>query len=178
MRKLQRFSASPIFDETFAPISAARFNFAPPLTPTGNKLGSIDLISAGAIAHAMLFVLARIPGAAGNFRVVDQEASNASNLNRYQLLRLSDVGSSKVKHLAKLDLKDIRLRPMETRFDREMAHHLRPLASVVLAGVDHIPSRWAIQREAANWLSIYESLLGYGVIPQTRAPLCRLPPST
>lgn len=154
MRKLQRFSASPIYDETFAITSAARFSFAPPLTPTKNELGRIDLISAGAITHAMLFVLARIPGAAGDLRVVDQEASDVSNLNRYQLLRLSDVGSSKVKHLGRLDLKQIRLRPIETRFDRDSSRYLRPLASVVLAGVDHIPSRWAIQREAANWLSI------------------------
>jgi molybdopterin/thiamine biosynthesis adenylyltransferase len=154
MRKLQRFSASPVFDETFAPAPSARFTFAPPLTPTAKELGRIDLISAGAIAHAMLFVRARIPGVVGDFRVVDDEVSDASNLNRYQLLRLCDVGSSKVKHLESLDLKKIRLRPIETRFDRDTARRLRPLGSVVLAGVDHIPSRWAIQREAANWLSI------------------------
>jgi len=154
MRKLRRFSASPVFDETFAPTPSARFTLAPPLTPTVNELGRIDLISGGAIAHAMLFVLARIPGVAGDLRVVDAEVSDASNLNRYQLLRLSDVGSSKVKHFERLDLKGIRLRPIETRFDRDTARQLRPLASVVLAGVDHIPSRWAIQREAANWLSI------------------------
>lgn len=154
MRRLQRFSASPVFDETFAPTPSARFTFAPPLTPTVSELGRIDLISAGAIAHAMLFVLARIPGVAGDLRVVDAEVSDASNLNRYQLLRLSDVGSPKVKHLERLHLKEIRLRPIETRFDRDTARQLRPLASVVLAGVDHIPSRWAIQREAANWLCI------------------------
>jgi hypothetical protein len=154
MRKLQRFSASPVFDETFARTSSARFSFAPPLTRTVSELGCIDLISAGAIAHAMLFVLARIPGVAGNLRVVDEELSDASNLNRYQLLRLSDVGSSKVKHLERLDLKKISVRPIETRFDRDAARQLRPLASVVLAGVDHIPSRWAIQRDATNWLSI------------------------
>jgi molybdopterin/thiamine biosynthesis adenylyltransferase len=154
MRKLDKFSASPVFDETFAPTPSARFTFAPPVTPTVNELGRIDLVSAGAIAHAILFILARIPDITGYLRVVDQELSDASNLNRYQLLRLSDVGSSKVKHLERLDLSEIHLSPIERRFDQDTARRLLPLAPVVLAGVDHIPSRWAIQRGAANWLSI------------------------
>jgi ThiF family protein len=154
MRKLQKFSASQVYDETFAPTSAARFNFASPLTPTVKELGRIDLISAGAIAHAILFVLARIPSAAADIRVVDHEASDLSNLNRYQLLRLSDIGASKVEHLERLALKEIRLRPIETRYDRDTARQLRPLASSVLAGVDHIPSRWEVQREVSDWLGI------------------------
>lgn len=48
--------------------------------------GSVDAISAGAVTHAFFSALARIPKSRGEFRVIEPQTSDLSNLNRYELL--------------------------------------------------------------------------------------------
>lgn len=154
MRKLRRHSTSPVFDETFAPSRRGNFRFAPQGARCPTGFGFLDLVSAGAISQALMFALARIPDVSGDLRAFDSERSDVSNLNRYSLLRLSDVGSVKVYQLARMGVKDISVTPLAHRFDPENESGCALYAPRVLAGVDHIPTRWAIQRQARNWLCV------------------------
>ena len=52
-------------------------------------LGPVDVISGGAITHALVFCLLRIPGLHADVRVVEAQAADISNVNRYALLRAS-----------------------------------------------------------------------------------------
>lgn len=154
MRKISAFAASPVFNETFAPSPNATFNFAPIDSPCPSELGGIDMVSGGAICHAILFILARIIGVSANARVMDDDFTDDSNLNRYMLLRASELKLAKVHQLVKAGLGDFRLRAVPQRFDSTSAIGLRPLAPRVMVGVDDIPTRWAVQRENPQWLCV------------------------
>jgi hypothetical protein len=51
---------------------------SPPL-----EAGDVDAISGGAITHALLFCLLRIPGLRIHVRVIEEQHAKLSNLNRY-----------------------------------------------------------------------------------------------
>jgi molybdopterin/thiamine biosynthesis adenylyltransferase len=107
-----------------------------------------DFVSAGAITQAALFVLLRVPGVAGRVRVIDDETLELSNLNRYLLARRSDVGSAKTDTLAALSGDRLSIEGVPLRFEEQTRSRILPLAAGgVAVGVDHIPSRWSIQRE-------------------------------
>ena len=58
-------------------------------------LGEFDLVSGGAITGAVLYCLAAIPGAKGAGRVIEPDAFDGTNLNRYAPLRSEMVGKPK-----------------------------------------------------------------------------------
>jgi molybdopterin/thiamine biosynthesis adenylyltransferase len=66
----------------------------PPLSPT--SLGETHLVGAGAIGNAAIWALARVPALTGALHVVDGEALELSNLQRYVLTGLADVTLPKV----------------------------------------------------------------------------------
>ncbi|HXA54003.1 MAG TPA: hypothetical protein VNV37_03920, partial [Solirubrobacteraceae bacterium] len=107
-----------------------------------------------AIANAILFSLSRIPNATGVTRILEDTSSDHSNLNRYQLLRRSEVGEWKVKALQQADLGKLRVTGSPVRYDERSRARVGTLAPVVLVGVDHIPTRWFIQTQHDGWLAI------------------------
>lgn len=154
MRKLRRFALHPgVFDAFFAPVTNASFALAPNGTPTSYELGAFDLVSGGAIAQAAVYTFARIPGATADVRVIEPDVSELSNLNRNTLLRRSRLGRSKARDLAEQQLGSIRVTPIQARYSGSSRNEvdLRPL---VLVGVDHIPTRWAVQRAWPEWLTV------------------------
>lgn len=58
-------------------------------------LGETHLVGLGAIGHGALWALARQPGLSGRLHVIDHEAIELSNLQRYVLAGQSNVGTSK-----------------------------------------------------------------------------------
>ena len=118
------------------------------------RLGRFDVVSGGAVAQAALYALARIPEARGQARVIEPEKSDLSNINRYAFLRRSSVGELKAEHLASLDLGGLRITGEPLRYEDRNLGRIGPLASRVLVGVDHVPSRWAVQRARPEWLGI------------------------
>jgi hypothetical protein len=58
-------------------------------------LGSVDVISAGAITNSAFYTLMRWPGLAGEFRVFDDDRAEITNLNRYPLLSVCNIGAFK-----------------------------------------------------------------------------------
>jgi molybdopterin/thiamine biosynthesis adenylyltransferase len=153
MRKLRGEAVSPaLFDELYAPLQKVQVELAPDNTPKVADLGCFDFVSAGAIGNAALHVLFRAPSVSGNCRIIDHDISALTNLNRNALLRRSRLGVPKVEDIASYAT-GLTIEPVPHRFggDGEPPIELR---DVVLVGVDHIPSRWAVQREHPAWLGI------------------------
>lgn len=156
MRKLQASALyPPIFTELFAPVSQASVSIAPRGTPPPPRdLGSFDLVSGGAINQSALYALARIAMARGLARVIEPDHNDVTNLNRNAFLRRSRLGLSKADDLASQPLGNIVVAGVSVRFDDATKHHVLPFAPSVLVGVDHIPTRWAVQRAGPVWLGV------------------------
>jgi hypothetical protein len=118
-------------------------------------VADVDVVSGGAITQACLYALLRM-GVRGDLRVFEPETLDGSNLNRYALSRRSDVPAAKTEVLAALSTDALRIRGVPFRVDpHTLARMDPPLRPAVLVGVDHIPSRWAVQRAApGSWLSV------------------------
>lgn len=163
MRKLAPHAALPAyFADLHAPVGKVSFALAPDSTPRTTALPDFDIISGGAIANAALFALARIPGIIGKGRVLDDDRSALSNLNRNALLRRSALDAYKVTDLARLT-GNITLSPEPVRYVAGMG-----LADHVLVGVDDIPSRWAAQGQMPHWLGV-GATEGFSVLVSSHA---------
>jgi len=156
MRRVRGWASGPAtFDALFAASSAAEVGLAPRGTPVPSRnLGRFDVISGGAIAHAALYALSRIPSVEGQTRVIEAEVSDLTNINRYAFLRRSRVGEPKAAHLGSLDLGQLAIVGVPLRYEERTLVEIGSLASNVLVGVDHVPSRWAVQGARPNWLGI------------------------
>jgi hypothetical protein len=153
MRKLVAFARAPAtFAEFFAPLKDVSFELAPEGTPTVNSLGTFDLISGGAITNGTLYALSRLPGVSGAGRIIEPDKFDVGNLNRYMMALIDDLGQGKAERLAALSLGDLSLSPLPWRF--ENLKSVGFLAPRVLVGVDHIPTRWAVQQARPRWLGI------------------------
>lgn len=115
-------------------------------------LGRVDLISAGAICQAALYTLLNLPKVRLSGRIFDDDVTASSNLNRNMLSTVADIGSAKINVAAQCCGTKLQLDPINNRFLDNGSHGT--LADRVLVGVDHIPSRWDVQRSAPNWLAI------------------------
>src|SRR6266536_2479585 len=156
MRRLRSWAASmPLFDQYFAPTVRAELSLAPISTPTlAPRVERFDFIGGGAITHATLFALARVPGLSATGRVIEPGVADAPDLNRYMLLRRSAIDVPKVESLASVDFENLKVSAVRARFDDETVRTIGPLAADVLVGVDDIPSRWAVQRARPGWLGV------------------------
>lgn len=116
-------------------------------------LGQVDVISGGAISQACLYSLMRFPDVQMRGRVFDDDVTGPSNLNRNMLTVVNDIGSSKVEIVAERCGPKLHLRPVASRFTSD-SFDLDKLAPRVLVGVDDIPSRWNVQRNASGWVAV------------------------
>jgi|GraSoi2013_100cm_1033763.scaffolds.fasta_scaffold54130_1 hypothetical protein len=154
MRKLRYWRRNDVFDEYFGSTACARVELVPASTPHVGNLGTFDFISGGAITHATLFALARIPGVGGEIRIIEDDTNNMSNANRYALLRLDRLHLLKATDLATQGLGGLKVSPVTCRYEEMNLLQIGPLAPTVLVGVDHIPTRWEVQRASPSWLGI------------------------
>jgi hypothetical protein len=125
----------------------------PTLEP-GLDLREIDAVSGGAITNAALYVLRRTPGVLGKVRVIEAEALDLSNINRYMLVVRRHVGMAKTEILESYAGGGLQVAGVPLRLEERTIEEIGPLADRVLVGVDHIPSRWLIQREAPAWVAV------------------------
>lgn len=93
-------------------------------------------------------------GVRGIARVIEPDSYDLSNLNRDELLLRSSVGSAKADHLSHMNLGDVDIKPVPLRYEAAHRGEVGSLAPVVLVGVDHVESRWAVQEERPAWLGI------------------------
>ena len=137
----------------FADTERSRFELAPPDTPCCPNFGEIDCISGGAITNAALYCLARIPGVTARGRIIEPDVADLTNLNRYMLLLRSRLGS-KAHDLAQYFSGEVHFEPLAERYEPTLLESIAPLAPLVLVGVDHIPTRWAVQQAMPDWLVV------------------------
>jgi len=155
MQKLGPFFRNPDrLATTFADTTEITFAVAPPSTPLSGNLGRFDCISGGAIINAALYTLARVPTLCALARVIEPDVGDETNLNRYMLLQHSAVGKSKARDLADVCREVLSIDSIVRRYDASLHGSISPLAPSVLVGVDHIPSRWEVQRAGPRWLGI------------------------
>ena len=144
-----QFQQPPILE----PTQRAMWDFGSDC-PTASDLdcGFIDLVSAGAINQAVMYVLMRIPRLRFSSRVFDDDIVDLTTINRGALTRRSDVyrGRSKAGIVAQY----ARSQAIPERLDRRSVQRYLPLAPSVFVGVDEIPSRWEIQRWTRGWLGV------------------------
>lgn len=123
----------------------------PPIDVPTLDLGRIDFVSAGAITHAILFLLFQTPGVKLDGRLFDDDLAAADNLNRYFLLSTDDLRRRKVFALANLARGDIRLTGEKQRITRDTT---LPLASSVVVGADSVVARWDAQSLAPGRVTV------------------------
>ncbi len=138
----------------FEPSRFCQWNFGPLHLPQEIvDFGQVDVISGGAISQACLYALMRLPNIQMRGRVFDDDLTGPSNLNRNMLTLGSDVGSFKVDTIAHRCGPKLELQPIPNRFTCQSAE-VNKLAPRVLVGVDDIPSRWNVQRDAPAWVAV------------------------
>lgn len=121
------------------------------------NLGDVDVISGGAITNAALYALLRMPEVRAALRIIEPDFLGLPNLNRYALARRSMMNILKTDALKGFATSGIHITGIEKRFDKELAQSLCPIAPRLLVGVDHIPSRWAVQQAArgpSSWVCV------------------------
>ena len=156
MRRLRASAADPAgFEQYFAPVASAQVELAPAGAPRPTlRLDRFDVVSGGAICHAALYALARVPGLSASVRVIEPKTSDSPDLNRYSLLRRSRLGVRKVDDLASQPLGGLQITGIPLKYDDSTREVIDPLAPFVLVGVDDIPSRWIVQRARPAWLGV------------------------
>jgi hypothetical protein len=119
----------------------------------GIDLGSADFVSAGAISHAVLFTLARVPKLTLSGRVFDDDVAAEDNLNRYVLLDVDSLERAKEEQLADLDWLSFSLKGIHGRVGKDGLSSVE-LADHVVVGVDSVDARWDIQRLSPGWVGV------------------------
>lgn len=111
-----------------------------------SDLGDVLFVAVGAIGNAALWALARHAGLKGRIQLVDNEPVELSNLQRYVLTYLKDVGTEKVL-LGQTALKGTLLSVETSNSTLEaLADHGGGVTSPTLCiSVDNVPTRRAAQ---------------------------------
>ncbi len=141
-----------VWTELSAPCLSATWDFEGDGLALPDELSVVDIISAGAITQAALFVLFRLPVKFAG-RLFDGDMAELSNVNRQMLFRRSDTGP-KVNIVAGVAPPVYGCKPVPERVAPPASSRYLPLASHVLVGVDDIPARWEVQRAAEGWLGV------------------------
>jgi hypothetical protein len=137
----------------FEPSRSCGWGFDPaPIPERSVSIGNVDLISAGAISQAALYALMRFPNVHMLGRIFDDDLTGVSNLNRNMLTLICDLDSPKVRVVAGRCGAKLRLEPVTERFVGRSSRV--DLAHRVLVGVDDVPSRWEVQRNAPGWVAV------------------------
>lgn len=98
------------------------------------------------------YTMLRLPALTGVGRIVDDDDSALSNLNRNMMLRRSRLDRPKVDDLATYG-RSLVFEPLVGRYGEGALESLA-LRENVLMGVDDIPSRWRAQAAWPTWLAV------------------------
>jgi molybdopterin/thiamine biosynthesis adenylyltransferase len=137
------------------PVSIDLLSVFPGLSnPLTLDFGNLDVVSGGAITHAFLFCLLRLPGASAHARIIEEQLAELTNVNRYKLLRASDAGRIKVEQLEAVAAHGVEITGVRALFTKATRENLLPFADHVLVGVDDVEARWWVQEEDPLWVAV------------------------
>lgn len=132
------------FDYGFA--SSANAN--PPL-PTSIPLGTVHLISAGAINSSVAYSLRAVPGITGKLVVIEPQEVQISDLNRYLITTANDA----IRRRPKVDVLRtfvegvFEVETFQMEFQRYRNQLKKGCLDLAIVGVDRDESRWEVQNE-------------------------------
>lgn len=150
-----RTGREPLRPSYLLPVVRASIDLAPAGTPLPvPNIGSIDLVSGGAIISNALHALFRLPDIRARFRVWDPQALDGSNLNRYLLMRRSMRGMPKAEALKRWAPAGVTVDAIARQVDEVVLRELGELAPHVLVGVDNLEARWLVQSFWPRWLAV------------------------
>jgi hypothetical protein len=100
---MRRLPLRGVTDRVFYELSpSCNWKFDPISIPEAAlSFGEVDIISAGAISQAALYVLMRLPKVQMSGRIFDDNLTGPSNLNPNMLTLVADVDSKKVQVVAR-----------------------------------------------------------------------------
>jgi len=142
------------FDELFRFVARTILELAPENAPRAAILGPTDFVSGGAITNNVLYALARVPGLTGSGRIIEPETGDHSNLNRYAMMLMSNVGQDKGQLLRSVVRPTLALESIPLLYNGGRPEQIGSFAPRVLVGVDDIPARWSVQAQQPEWLGI------------------------
>ncbi len=153
----------------FEPSPACNWDFGSAAIPERDlDIAEIDIVSAGAITQAALYVLLRVPNLRMKGRIFDNDVTAVTNFNRNMLSLVSDVGSEKVRLVAAHCSRNFQFTPIPRRFTVKECG-ARELAGYVLVGVDDIPSRWQVQ-QCTSGVLIVSGTSHFSISSSSHAP--------
>jgi hypothetical protein len=115
------------------------------------SLGEIVLLGAGAIGNAAAWALSRIP-MEGTLYLIDHQAIDLGNLQRYILAERSDEAGIKVDVLARYFMGKIRAKPHASNFENFVASNGYAWPRMILA-LDSSRDRRAAQASLPQWIA-------------------------
>jgi hypothetical protein len=115
------------------------------------SLGEIVLVGAGAIGNAAGWAISRLP-LEGVLQIVDYQAIDLGNLQRYILAERSDEGGIKVEVLARYFKGKIRAEPHPLNFENFVASQGYAWRRMILA-LDNSRDRRAAQASLPQWIA-------------------------
>lgn len=155
IRKLRDFAKSlDLFDDCYGAAPLGTVELAPAGTRPVVKLGSVELISGGAIINAVVFALCRLPNVSGALAVTEPDTFDLSNLNRCAMLRRSVSQQPKGAVLSDYSTSTLKIAADPRRFEAPERERANTSGRVVLVGVDDIPTRWNVQDCQPSWLGV------------------------
>lgn len=119
-------------------------------------LGEVCLVGAGAVGEGALWAIARTLGVSATLHVIDDEAVDATNPQRYVLTRASDIGSSKVGIAVRefANTLGIVVVPHPVRWGQFLAVRPQPWRlHRVLVALDSARDRVAVQAALPAWVA-------------------------
>lgn len=137
------------FAAGFAPLRHAKLASCAEDAPLAANLGKFDLVSAGAVANAIVYSLSRVPGLTGSGRIFDEDISEDSNRNRNMLLLSDWVTERKVDLIASMS--PVPITPIGRHFVRTDVSNVAPR---VLVGVDDVRTRWLLAEAGPEWMGV------------------------
>jgi molybdopterin/thiamine biosynthesis adenylyltransferase len=111
--------------------------------PDKIDLGKVHLVGAGAIGMSVVSTLTSFPYVISDITVIDSETVEVSNLNRYPLATITDIGMPKVEVVRKRVRNSIiNVLPFNKKFQQ---YGYENDLDLVIAAVDDAEARWDIQ---------------------------------
>ena len=135
------------------PVACDLRDYFPEFSAREPALGQLDAISGGAIVSNTVAALRSVDPTA-QLRVIEDDALEASNLNRYYYSRRREISLPKTDHLSLQGDERFEIKGVDLRLEPETLERVGTLADRVLVGVDHIPSRWLVQEAAPAWVGV------------------------
>lgn len=140
-------------------VSLSLLAYAPSsTTPLNPELGTVDLgevhlVGLGAIGNGAVWALSKVPGLSGRLHLVDHEQVDLTNLQRYVLASMSDVGASKVA-LAKgfMEGTGLEAHAHPERWGAYLAAREDWQLETVAVAVDSAEDRIGVQASLPRWV--------------------------